>query len=140
MIRQPPRSTRTDTLFPYTTLFRSEGRVRRECTQHALEEGGSHRRGGNDQDGPEQPQPALLQRHAVDAFRGRARELAHPEGGGHCQHHLQCDGHHHAKQGQREHRTYAVEEPLKSNERRVGKESVSTCRTRCETLTQQKKT
>src|SRR3546814_4937566 len=29
MIRRPPRSTRTDTLFPYTTLFRS------------LEEGGS---------------------------------------------------------------------------------------------------
>src|SRR3546814_5527547 len=24
MIRRPPRSTRTDTLFPYTTLFRSE--------------------------------------------------------------------------------------------------------------------
>src|SRR3546814_1811137 len=33
MIRRPPRSTRTDTLFPYTTLFRSQpardaGRVR----------------------------------------------------------------------------------------------------------------
>src|SRR3546814_1531360 len=30
MIRRPPRSTRTDTLFPYTTLFRSsraEGRL-----------------------------------------------------------------------------------------------------------------
>src|SRR3546814_2228546 len=27
MIRRPPRSTRTDTLFPYTTLFRS----RRRC-------------------------------------------------------------------------------------------------------------
>src|SRR3546814_5191789 len=27
MIRRPPRSTRTDTLFPYTTLFRSD-RVR----------------------------------------------------------------------------------------------------------------
>src|SRR3546814_2689275 len=27
MIRRPPRSTRTDTLFPYTTLFRS----RRHC-------------------------------------------------------------------------------------------------------------
>src|SRR3546814_11221157 len=28
MIRRPPRSTRTDTLFPYTTLFRSlEGAV-----------------------------------------------------------------------------------------------------------------
>src|SRR3546814_16596060 len=24
MVRRPPRSTRTDTLFPYTTLFRSE--------------------------------------------------------------------------------------------------------------------
>src|SRR3546814_2922109 len=29
MIRRPPRSTRTDTLFPYTTLFRSSG-ARRE--------------------------------------------------------------------------------------------------------------
>src|SRR3546814_11384191 len=28
MIRRPPRSTRTDTLFPYTTLFRSAGRTR----------------------------------------------------------------------------------------------------------------
>src|SRR3546814_14282911 len=27
MIRRPPRSTRTDTLFPYTTLFRSERRL-----------------------------------------------------------------------------------------------------------------
>src|SRR3546814_3146552 len=26
MIRRPPRSTRTDTLFPYTTLFRSDAR------------------------------------------------------------------------------------------------------------------
>src|SRR3546814_19796859 len=26
MIRRPPRATRTDTLFPYTTLFRSEDR------------------------------------------------------------------------------------------------------------------
>src|SRR3546814_6405415 len=26
MIRRPPRSTRTDTLFPYTTLFRSQPR------------------------------------------------------------------------------------------------------------------
>src|SRR3546814_1832703 len=28
MIRRPPRSTRTDTLFPYTTLFRSPRRLR----------------------------------------------------------------------------------------------------------------
>src|SRR3546814_5788550 len=29
MIRRPPRSTRTDTLFPYTTLFRSPMKKRR---------------------------------------------------------------------------------------------------------------
>src|SRR3546814_4148370 len=29
MIRRPPRSTRTDTLFPYTTLFRSARRAHR---------------------------------------------------------------------------------------------------------------
>src|SRR3546814_14050691 len=31
MIRRPPRSTRTDTLFPYTTLFRSVGILDRTC-------------------------------------------------------------------------------------------------------------
>src|SRR3546814_6574700 len=31
MIRRPPRSTRTDTLFPYTTLFRSRDRTRTFC-------------------------------------------------------------------------------------------------------------
>src|SRR3546814_3042644 len=30
MIRRPPRSTRTDTLFPYTTLFRSDGAAHRD--------------------------------------------------------------------------------------------------------------
>src|SRR3546814_7344640 len=33
MIRRPPRSTRTDTLFPYTTLFRS---VRLELLTHGV--------------------------------------------------------------------------------------------------------
>src|SRR3546814_9612891 len=47
MIRRPPRSTRTDTLFPYTTLFRSDGeaqtqdigddgRVERSTEVHAV--------------------------------------------------------------------------------------------------------
>src|SRR3546814_12994904 len=37
MIQRPPRSTRTDTLFPYTTLFRSQ-----QDRVHAVEEvGGS---------------------------------------------------------------------------------------------------
>src|SRR3546814_3652410 len=34
MIRRPPRSTRTDTLLPYTTLFRSCHRQRR-CGDHS---------------------------------------------------------------------------------------------------------
>src|SRR3546814_3922984 len=35
MVRRPPRSTRTDTLFPYTTLFRSERSrdTNRPCSQ-----------------------------------------------------------------------------------------------------------
>src|SRR3546814_20382192 len=37
MIRRPPRSTRTDTLFPYTTLFRSrEAGVEHVAGGHAL--------------------------------------------------------------------------------------------------------
>src|SRR3546814_19811727 len=32
MIRRPPRSTRTDTLFPYTTLFRSRSSVVEQLT------------------------------------------------------------------------------------------------------------
>src|SRR3546814_4434467 len=37
MIRRPPRSTRTDTLFPYTTLFRSRAgrRTARLCRHRA---------------------------------------------------------------------------------------------------------
>src|SRR3546814_4893505 len=35
MLRRPPRSTRTDTLFPYTTLFRSKGAQReRSALEH----------------------------------------------------------------------------------------------------------
>src|SRR3546814_6669468 len=36
MIRRPPRSTRTDTLFPYTTLFRSRDRA---TMRHACQRG-----------------------------------------------------------------------------------------------------
>src|SRR3546814_2774593 len=35
MIRRPPRSTRTDTLFPYTTLFRSPGPQSAFCKAHS---------------------------------------------------------------------------------------------------------
>src|SRR3546814_12427640 len=33
MIRRPPRSTRTDTLFPYTTLFRSDAVARAHAAE-----------------------------------------------------------------------------------------------------------
>src|SRR3546814_10362085 len=36
MIRRPPRSTRTDTLFPYTTLFRSRAHPVRVATAAAV--------------------------------------------------------------------------------------------------------
>src|SRR3546814_18166662 len=42
MIRRPPRSTRTDTLFPYTTLFRSLAKARLGVgaeLEQALEDG-----------------------------------------------------------------------------------------------------
>src|SRR3546814_21198133 len=38
MIRRPPRSTRTDTLFPYTTLFRSGPLRRSHLPVHIAEE------------------------------------------------------------------------------------------------------
>src|SRR3546814_2944225 len=43
MIRRPPRSTRTDTLFPYTTLFRSVcshvAHAESQCVDHGVESG-----------------------------------------------------------------------------------------------------
>src|SRR3546814_5450871 len=42
MIRRPPRSTRTDTLFPYTTLFRSPAPARRDGgRRHRAHAGGA---------------------------------------------------------------------------------------------------
>src|SRR3546814_1243930 len=37
MIRRPPRSTRTDTLFPYTTLFRSADEAADDGSLHELD-------------------------------------------------------------------------------------------------------
>src|SRR3546814_20269937 len=39
MIRRPPRSTRTDTLFPYTTLFRSGSSCPCACRSFPLRDG-----------------------------------------------------------------------------------------------------
>src|SRR3546814_1602281 len=43
MIRRPPRSTRTDTLFPYTTLFRSYREAEADDQEVDLRAGGCER-------------------------------------------------------------------------------------------------
>src|SRR3546814_20905675 len=44
MIRRPPRSTRTDTLFPYTTLFRAAHQARRYRQRAQQKKGAPPRR------------------------------------------------------------------------------------------------
>src|SRR3546814_21090180 len=92
MIRRPPRSTRTDTLFPYTTLFRSV-RCRRSCRLHRRHEYAAARLGAG----------------------GEPADPHHRRGGGAC------------SPGGGKFRPRRV---LRSEERRVGKECVSTCRSR----------
>src|SRR3546814_13716727 len=99
MIRRPPRSTRTDTLFPDTTLFRSEGEdsvvvgklgVGEIVLSEQVDMSPGHR--GVRFDGEEQFLP----------LSGVRRSEAHLE----------------------------VEIVPRSEERRVGNECVSTCRSR----------
>src|SRR3546814_12902910 len=120
MIRRPPRSTRTDTLFPYTTLFRSgvDGIGRRRLRRH----------GWADQVRGARPASVrggilpLLLRPALDvalAAAARAGGAAHPPAAAVC--------------GARDHRVdrhagRLLRTPLRSEERRVGKECVSTGR------------
>src|SRR3546814_1892560 len=63
MIRRPPRSTRTDTLFPYTTLFRS-----RERPERPAQAVGCTRRG--EMKWSSSAKPGL--RHAVAGLAGSA--------------------------------------------------------------------
>src|SRR3546814_9520565 len=66
MIRRPPVSTRTDTLFPYTTLFRSRSPDRRGPARH---DRGSGSRGAR-----------LFRRHVPAAERLDARHRTGPAG------------------------------------------------------------
>src|SRR3546814_14108341 len=100
MIRRPPRSTRTDTLFPYTTLFRSEGVLRAVGRAIGLA-------------------PARCKHHARrvagDAIEKAVGREVHAAG-------LVHRG-----------------DPARSEERRVGKECVSTCRSRWSPYHEKKK-
>src|SRR3546814_12342913 len=113
MIRRPPRSTRTDTLFPYTTPFRSRGRGPDPARGDRLAIGGPGR-------GVIGEAPA---EHALDLglFRlvkaglvalDRAPPFDEP------------------REALRLHRRLLVGKARRSEERRVGKECVRTCRYR----------
>src|SRR3546814_6663554 len=83
MIRQPPRSTRTDTLFPYTTLCRSEAaRHRKEAARGAggwrVRAGAAARPpAGHPEDGKEAGGGAGQRRS-----QGRHRPRRHPHNAG----------------------------------------------------------
>src|SRR3546814_10279778 len=93
MIRRPPRSTRTDTLFPYTTLFRSlmriapagQGNSCQICVAELFAAQGLGHLGFNDAKGDAidayvkaSPFASRAHRHPQDAAFGRAViDLAH---------------------------------------------------------------
>src|SRR3546814_15517746 len=108
MIRRPPRSTRTDTLFPYTTLFRSD-----EGSEQGVGEPadlGDQVLGvlGEQQGGAARPPPPVVALEVLGEHRMR--------------HDL--DIRHRAVEFQQRARH------MRSEERRVGKECVRTCRYR----------
>src|SRR3546814_16736798 len=105
MLRRPPRSTRTDTLFPYTTLFRSPAAEAAALAalhrpDEMLGEIGTVVVAG--------ARGAYLRLLAADALGDRRRRV----------------------HGLRRHAVDALQRPVRSEERRVGKECVSTCRSR----------
>src|SRR3546814_9575423 len=75
MIRRPPRSTRTDTLFPYTTLFRSVAADPRACSLPG--EKGQQRRRARLRRllGDEMP---AIQRHLADILCPAAPDVQMP--------------------------------------------------------------
>src|SRR3546814_11243225 len=79
MIRRPPRSTRTDTLFPSTTLFRSKGRelwpafqLFFSLIQGSLPAAKPHLTGVSRPEGNAPPRPG---RAPAAAGRGRRRQI-----------------------------------------------------------------
>src|SRR3546814_20869185 len=111
MIRRPPRSTRTDTLFPYTTLFRSHfGRKVDLLLLDAFADPEAHETRDLGLLGGEQLLDGLVR--VLDERLAEQRDLAEPLVDLAVDHLGEDLGR------------------LRSEERRVGKECVSTCRSR----------
>src|SRR3546814_18353841 len=118
MIRPPPRSTRTDTLFPYTTLFRSQA----EDVLDVVD-------GGGVASIPLDVAYAILARTEAGIrkiFEVKRRGYDKPSGMFACLAHS-TDLH---LLGSREREIQRVLIEERSEERRVGQECVSTCSTR----------
>src|SRR3546814_1512638 len=75
MIRRPPRSTRTDTLFPYTTLFRSKSGNWRDSHHHHRRRVATRLRTPADAAGV----PLLPCRRSVVRWRDGRREIRSEE-------------------------------------------------------------
>src|SRR3546814_4930704 len=73
MIRRPPRSTRTDTLFPYTTLFRSRD-AQGESDQEKPGDAGDEQQQPSHPDSTPQPADADAQRKADAEQRARMQQ------------------------------------------------------------------
>src|SRR3546814_7475251 len=73
MIRRPPRSTRTDTLFPYTTLFRSCADEETDALLHAEENGEED----EDDDPDESDRAVLAVQVGLGALLDRRGDLLH---------------------------------------------------------------
>src|SRR3546814_12463566 len=119
MIRRPPRSTRTDTLFPYTTLFRS---VAPRLTGLNL---GDHRSVAlveRDQIGGAGFEPPATER-GVEGVRMVTDEAD-------VVHVRRYDCARRAAQPRSRGRVLSLSHPVmrRAEERRVGKDCVSTCR------------
>src|SRR3546814_20369290 len=111
MIRRPPRSTRTDTRFPYTTLFRSRQAAGLQLLAELQLEGEPGRR--HDREVPEGDRDLRLQVPVHHPGRIPRAELLD----------VQPRPWLRAPADERVRRA-------RSEERRVGKECVSTCRSR----------
>src|SRR3546814_3704469 len=94
MIRRPPRSTRTDTLFPYTTLFRSVGEngPRPVSLQQAARQRMQRRAGGVEQRRFDRaPGKDHFQGGRVGSHLAKMRDGNVGRGGGHGSSRLEVD-------------------------------------------------
>src|SRR3546814_1764571 len=85
MRRRPPRSTRTDTLFPYTTLFRSQNKEAaptKQRLQHGTESRAeSHATSHRSEQPAEGPSTLFVRIQAADEHQGERHDATGTQAG-----------------------------------------------------------